>query len=160
MNQTLVSQPSSRTNPRRLELGTYPFSVPLLARFGDMDIGQHLNNVAIARYYEEARVVFNQSLLGDLRLSSRPDAPARVLVAQVNITYLREGRYPGQLTVGVGVARIGTTSYTLGCALFQEDDCLGVSDAVIVHAGKDGPAPLPEPMRERLNARLIAAEAR
>ena len=39
----------------RLVEGNYGFIFDLEPRFSDMDAQRHLNNVAIAQYYEEAR---------------------------------------------------------------------------------------------------------
>ena len=40
----------------RVEPGRYPLKVRILARYADVDPLWHINNVAIAQYYEEARV--------------------------------------------------------------------------------------------------------
>ncbi len=135
----------SRHDPRRTDLAAYPWSIEVATRFGDMDLNAHLNNVAIARLYEEGRIRFNQHLRDTFPLG-RP----RFLVARVEIDYLDEGRYPTPVTIGAAALSIGTTSWRIGLGLFQAGACLGLSDTVLVHRGDAGPAGIPEALRTAL----------
>ena len=137
--------------PERLQLATYPFATELVPRFGDMDVQGHLNNVALAGLYEEARVRFVSSLF---QLHSRPDGQRPVL-AEATIRYLAEGRYPGRLVAAAGVLRLGRTSYVIGQAMFQDNVCIGVADIVIVWTEGGRPCPVPEVLRGALSAALI-----
>jgi acyl-CoA thioester hydrolase len=58
----------------------------------------------------------------------------------------------------VGIARIGTTSFTMAMGLFQNDRCVGLSAAVVVHATQAGPAPLPDRWREVLQYKLLRSD--
>jgi acyl-CoA thioester hydrolase len=121
-------------------------------RFADMDVNGHLNNVAIARFFEEGRVRFNwasREALGGTRL--------HFMVAHVAIDYVAEGHYPAPVTICYGALGAGNSSFRIGMALFQQGRCIAVSDAVLVHLGGDGkPAPLPAALRERLEAHRLA----
>ena len=138
--------------PERLELATYPYRTELDTRFGDMDVQRHLNNVALAGLYEEARVRFISSLY---QIHSRHDGQQPVL-AEARIRYLAEGRYPGRLTGAAGLLRIGRTSYVIAQAMFQRDACIGTADVVIVWTEAGRPAPIPDAFRTALSAALIA----
>ena len=142
-----------RHDPRRLDPAAYPWTVEVATRFGDMDINFHLNNIAVAGLYEEARVRFH------LHLGQRvPELrQMRLVVARVGIDYLAEGRYPAAAQVGVAVSAIGTSSYTLALALFQDARCIGLSDAVLVLRGGRGTAPIPDTLRTVLGE--LAAHA-
>jgi acyl-CoA thioester hydrolase len=144
-----------KPEPHRLDLASYRYTTVIEPRFGDMDALRHLNNVALAGIYEEARLRytsgFNHGPIGDER--------ARPVLAEVRIRYLAEGRYPGPLTVGVGVIKLGTSSYVIGQALFQDGACIGISDVVVVWTEHGKPAPLPEKFRAALEAALIALPA-
>ena len=48
-----------KADPRRREPDAYGWTLDLAPRYGDMDANGHLNNVAFARLFEEARVLFN-----------------------------------------------------------------------------------------------------
>lgn len=139
-----------RDDPRRRQRATYPWGVVLEPRFGDMDANRHLNNVAVARLFEETRVRFNWDTgraLGDV--VSRP----RFVVGHVAIDYLAEGNYPEPVDIGYGIASIGNSSFRVGMAAFQDGTCIALCDSVLVHSGAAGaPAPLPAELRARLEA--------
>ena len=137
--------------PERLLIETYPFATELDTRFGDMDVQRHLNNVALAGLYEEARVRFVSSLV---RIHSRPDRQRPVL-AEATIRYLAEGRYPGRLVGAAGVLRVCRTSYVIGQAMFQGEACIGTADIVIVWTAAGRPAPIPDDLRTALLGALI-----
>jgi acyl-CoA thioester hydrolase len=141
--------------PFRLDSDRYPLKVRILARYADVDPLWHINNVAIAQYYEEARVSTTMMVMGGRRVAS-PDGE-RILIAHQSIDYLREATYPGALEVGIGVLRIGRSSFRYGMAMFQDGACVSVSEAVLVYADAQGPAALPDEYRQRLEGWLIAA---
>jgi len=145
----------TRIPPHRLDAGRYPLKVRILARYADVDPLWHINNVALAQYYEEARVSATMKIMGGQRIPT--PSGERILIAHQSIDYLREGSYPGTLDIGVGVLRIGNSSYTYGMAMFQEGLCVSVSEAVLVFADASGPARLPDEYRPRLDGWLIAA---
>jgi len=141
-----------RTDPRRRHLDTYPWSVVLETRFADMDVNRHLNNVAVAQFYEETRVRFNVGLR-----AAHPELQPHYLVGRVEIDYLAEGRYPAPLTAGYGIAAIGKSSFRVAMALFQGDACIGLCDTVMVYRGETGAAPLPQALRAVLGEWVLKA---
>ena len=148
----------ARPAPERLKLETYPWSRATEPRFGDMDALRHLNNVAIARLYEDGRVRFTDGSGVRQALATRHG----FLVAEVSINYLAEGHYPDPLTLGCGIGRVGTTSFAIAQGLFQRGRCIGVADTTLVHVLRgDGPTPLPDIVRAALFAHQLhtAAEA-
>ena len=137
--------PAQRPDPRRGELGRYPFVVELQTRWGDMDFQRHVNNVALARYYEEARVRFLGTVADDVGEAFHG------VVAAVRMDYLRDVHYPATVQVAAGVAEVGRTSLRLLQAVFQDDACVGLADVTLVRRGPDGPVPLPDRWREALS---------
>jgi acyl-CoA thioester hydrolase len=133
--------------PSRLDLANYPTTLDVPARFSDLDPLNHLNNVAIGNFYEEGRVNFNRKALAFLLDRRR----IRFLLINVSITYLREGKYPGLLTVGTGLLRLGRTSFTLGQALFENGQCIGLAETTTVNARDGVSAPLPDDLRDALS---------
>ncbi len=150
-----VNRTMSRIDPHRLDPSYYPVKVAILARYADVDPLWHINNIAIAQYYEEARVAVGARMLGAVRIPT--PAGERVLIAHQSIDYVQEAGYPGTLEVGVGVLRIGTTSWTYGMGMFQQARCVSVSSAVMVLADDNGPVRLPEIYRGRLKSWLLGA---
>jgi acyl-CoA thioester hydrolase len=141
----------------RVEPGRYPLKVRILARYADVDPLWHINNVAIAQYYEEARVSASMAMMDGQRIPTQDGE--RILIAHQSIDYLREANYPGTLEIGIGVLRVGNSSYTYGMAMFQDGACVSVSDAVLVYADANGPARVPDQYRRRLESWLMSAQA-
>lgn len=114
----------------------YPFRTPLQSRYGDMDSNAHLNNVAIARLFEESRLRFHM----DVRHTALDADPRGVMIAHIAIDYVAEGQYPADVLAAVGVARVGTRSYALAMALFQEERTMALAECVMVHRAGMAPA--------------------
>lgn len=132
----------------RFNPASYPVHAEMQTRFQDMDVNGHLNNVAFAALFESARVMLNRQV--------RPwaDRPAneRTMVAAVEINYLREGNYPDPVTICSGIGRLGTSSWSIVQAMFQNGQCIASCDTVVV-CRTDNRA---EPLREELTAELTA----
>lgn len=141
-----------KPDPSRLTLSAYTHRAEIQTRFSDVDPQWHLNNVRVLEFYQEARTSFNMALWGESTLDA---ATQRLFVARQAIDYLGEAKWPGSLSVGVGIVRIGNSSYTMGMAMFQHDKCVGVCDAVLVYADEKGPARIPEHIRGRMAAQQL-----
>lgn len=141
-----------KPSPERLQLSTYGFSTTIEPRFGDMDALRHLNNVALAGIYEEARLRFTRTF----RHAPEGEDGQRPVLAEITIRYLAEGLYPGTITAGIGTLHIGRTSYVVGQALFQGDRCIGTADTVVVWTAGGRPYPLPDAFRAALEAARLA----
>jgi len=127
-------------------LTAYGWQVSLQTRYGDMDAQAHLNNIAIARLFEEGRVRFNQFLatkVADFWSN-------RILLAHVRIDYLAEGQYPAPVELGQTITAIGASSFRVGAALFQQQQCIALCESVLVVRPPDGAATLPSALRDRL----------
>lgn len=135
----------------RLDPATYPVTMTAQTRFQDMDINGHLNNVAFAALFENARVQLNRNV--------RPwaDRPAneRTMVAAVEINYLREGNYPDDIIVCSGIGRIGTSSWTIEQAMFQNGGCIATCDTVVVCRTDNQAKPLRAEIVEGLTAQMV-----
>jgi len=141
-----------KPEPARLLESAYPEFLRITTRFGDMDFNGHLNNVAFAQFFEDARVSFNRKLIfdNDIHPSART---YRVLVASVEIAYVREGYYGPDVTVGIGVKRLGNSSFELGAAVFQDGHCLAVHDSTVVYKGF--PGGMPDKARAALASHML-----
>ena len=136
----------------RLNPASYPVAIELQTRFQDMDINGHLNNVAFAALFESGRVLLNR----DVRpLDERP-ANERTMVAAVEINYLAEGHFPDPVQIATGIGRLGTSSWTIVQAMFQNGRCIATCDTVVV-CRTDGQA---KPLRAEMVAELEAKLAR
>ena len=144
----------AKPSPERLLTSTYPWSFDVPPRFGDLDPLRHLNNAALARFYEDGRVRFVDAI--GARAALEPGHG--FVVVEVAIQYLAEGRYPDVVTVSSGLLRLGRSSISLGHALFQIGACIGTSETTLVHVHRKegGPRPLPDALRIALQAYGLA----
>ncbi len=131
----------------------YPVAISLQTRFQDMDVNGHLNNVAFAALFESARVQINRRTRP---LGERP-ANERSMVAAVEINYLEEGEYPGDVEVLSGIGRVGTSSWTILQAMFQNGRCIATCDTVVVCRTDNQAKPLRADLVSELTAMLVRA---
>lgn len=135
----------SRPAPWRLVPAAYPAHETVPTRFQDLDPMGHLNNVAFAALFETARVKFNQA-------AGRPraaDGGFRAVVARNEINYLAEGGFPDPVEIAMGIGRIGTRSFEMLAAMFQNGVAIATCDTTIVMTAPVG-AGLPEGFRHTL----------
>jgi acyl-CoA thioester hydrolase len=145
---------TQRPDPIRLKPEAYKFHLELPTRFGDLDIRGHINNVSIAQYCEDARIAFQMETIGKEMYSTI--TPERAVVAQMTLHFVSEGFFPDPVDAGVGVARIGNTSYALVVGLFQNSKCIAVQESALVLVGPNGPLPLSADIRRRMERYSIA----
>ena len=142
-----------RPAPWRLAPAAYPHMQTVQTRFQDMDVLGHINNVAFAALFETGRVKFNEAI-GLMSLIRH----RRSVVARVEINYLAEGQYPGDVEIGAGIGDVGGRSWDILAAMFQHGRCIATCDVTIVMAkGPDGEG-LPEEFRTRLAGWLVRTE--
>jgi len=131
-------------DPTRLQLERYPLRYPLPTRWSHVQNGE-LGRVAMAQLYEDARVAMMHEVLDAPRLAADR---WRSFVRRIVIEYLRPGRFPEPLIIGVGIGGLGTSSFGFTLGAFQSGACISVCDAVGVTVGADRrPAPLPDDVR-------------
>lgn len=141
----------SRPSLALLTLANYPFQCSLQTRFGDQDVNRHINNVAMAGLFEEGRLRFNTGLDIEKRLTG-----GQTVVAALNISFLADTRYPEDVVMGLGVLKVGRSSWTIVEGAFQDGRCVGVCEAVLVRRSPEGPLVLPEDWRALLETQRVA----
>lgn len=138
-----------RPDPARLDPAHYPHRTTIQTRFQDLDVLGHINNVAMAALFENARVRFNRAL--DLAGWSGH----RWLVAQVEINYLAEAYFPDDVEVATGIGDVGNRSWQILSAAFQNGACVATCDVVIVMSASGGLTTLPDDFRTGLEASRV-----
>ena len=144
MNDTSAAARPERAVPRPEQ---FPGQTRDMIRFGDLDPQGHVNNTVFATYFETGRVM----LLREPRNMLNPPGATSVL-AQLDIRFLREMHWPGEVTVGTATIRIGRSSYTFLQAIFQDGQCAATANAtmVMIDATTRKARPLPEDVVARL----------
>lgn len=133
----------------RLDPSAYPFGGTTETRFQDLDPLGHINNVAMAALFENGRVRFNRSLgLFDRRVPG-----VRWLVANVEINYLAEAHFPDEVMIMSGIGKIGSRSWSILAAAFQNGQCVATCDTTVVMTDATGAIALPDDFRTALNTK-------
>jgi acyl-CoA thioester hydrolase len=130
---------SDNKSPSR---GEFPVWTAIRVRFGDVDRNDHVNNVALAQYCEDARIDFRDQVLPG---SGLDPAYTWVIVAFA-ISYYASLDYPGTAEVGTRVEAIGRSSFTLAHGIFRGDVCIAGATSKLVCLDRDTrkPRPLPD----------------
>lgn len=140
--------------PHRLLLESYPMHLVIETQFGDMDVHGHINNLVIGRFFESARARFQIAVYAGKKLFQR-DADYAMLLVENNIRFLAECNFPDPVVVGTGLGHIGNSSYEFQHALFQNDKCVALCEAVMVCAQHGKPVPVPDDVRSRMQLQLV-----
>jgi len=141
-----LQQPSlERTAAPRLE--SFKIRTPEIVRFGDMDRQGHVNNAVYSTYLETGRVgvIFDPD-------QGLQVAGATTVLARIQIDFLKELRWPGQIEVGTAVGDIGRSSYVFTQGIFCDGVCVasGRSTMVLIDLETRRAKPLPPILLERL----------
>lgn len=147
---------SDRPSPARLELSNYPVIFDVPTRFGDLDMQGHINNVSFAGLFEDARMRFNMQIRSAASMEDLQPEGRFVLVSS-NFQFIHEGSYPEPAVIGIGVSKIGNSSYQLACGMFQQQRCVALNDVCIVNSHMSKGLALPDVARTRLQKLAFAA---
>ncbi|MDB5374273.1 MAG: thioesterase [Belnapia sp.] len=118
----------------------FPFWTEEKLRIADTDMNGHINNGAIGAYCEAGRAEVLHEIAGP-----PPDRSVAMVVARVEIDYLRELHYPGRVRIGTAVSRIGTSSFGLEQALYSGEACFAAARSVMVVMDHQTRRPIPIP---------------
>jgi len=134
---------------------SYRFWTREKVRFGDVDRNDHVNNVVLAEYCENARVEFREAALE----GSSSDPGFTWFVVQFSITYRTPLDYPGEAEIGTRPVEIGRTSFTVGHGIFSGERCIAAatSKIVCIDRATKRPRELPAHYRTALEVALRAA---
>ena len=140
-------------NPKRHpQPDDYPLRARDKLRYADTDRQGHVNNACFATFLETGRV----------ELLYAPDVSivepgGAFVIARLSLDFLAEIRWPGEVTIGTGVQRVGTSSLTLRQAIFQHEACVATAETVIVQMDEATrrARPLGPAARQRLEALLM-----
>jgi acyl-CoA thioester hydrolase len=123
----LNDQPAGKAVRVLPRIEQFPGRANDIIRFGDLDPQGHVNNTVFATYFETGRVM----LLREPGNLLNPPGVTSVL-ARLDINFLREMHWPGEVEIGTGIEHIGRSSYTFLQAIFHEGHCAATAHATMV----------------------------
>ena len=130
----------------------YPHWCTDTVRFSDQDAAGHINNVALCAYLETARLTF----IRDMGMMVNAEDGVRGISAGMTVSFLVESHWPGQVELGTGVMRIGTSSITVGSAAFKDGACIVAAEMTVVRLKGKTPHPIDTELRTRLEKYLLS----
>jgi len=137
------------------DAATFDWWTDVSIRFSDQDPNLHVNNTAFAVYAEAGRVDYLNAMRRHLGIEPRS------ALASVQISYVNQLHYPGNVRVGTRLLRLGNKSYALGQGLFAGDTIVATSEAVLVFFdyAKNASRQVPTELRQAFEsgARLVPA---
>ena len=132
-----------------LQPGYYPFSTAVQLRFGDIDVNSHVNNVSVARLFEEGRLKF-ALCYRNTEYENMSASDEKLVVASSLINYIGEVFYPEPVRIYLGVAEVGANSFTQSCLMLQKGSPVAHSRVSLVRVGGGQSKPLSEILRKSL----------
>jgi acyl-CoA thioester hydrolase len=138
---------------RRLQDRTiYPHWCTDTVRFSDQDAAGHINNVALCAYLETARLTF----IRDVGMMASAEEGVRGISAGMIVSFLAESHWPGQVELGTGVLRIGTSSITVSSAAFKDGVCIVAAEMTVARLKGKNPHPIDTALRTKLEKYLLS----
>ncbi len=129
--------------------GAYPVLRDAVPRYSDLGHDGMISTIGLARWFEDVRVAVELPAFRRL-VEDGEFGPFRVLLAAQHIDRLAPMRWDGKYRIGVGIRRVGGSSFTYGYGVFDDDRCVARGDTVTVFATGAGPAQLPDALRSDL----------
>lgn len=143
-----------RPHPARLRVDSYPLTEVMHARYADMDVNGHLNNLALEALHENIRATMNSRVVPEIYQASKTSL--RCVTAQNVVHFLAESHWPAEILGAIGIPEIGRSSYVASSALFLAGTCISLCDTLIVAVDDDGPFELPAAARQILRQLELA----
>lgn len=127
-----------------MKLTDFPLRSFDKVRYSDCDPQGHVNNVVFTTFMETGRCELLAMGFG----ASWQEAGSLIVIARLELDFVAEIFWPGQVEIGTIVTKLGNSSFQLEQAAFQEDRVVARAKSILVHLGADKrPAPLPDATR-------------
>jgi acyl-CoA thioester hydrolase len=141
----------AKPDPALLDPARYPHAQAMATRYADLDPNRHINNIAMAALFEDARA----RLVGEVQ--GQWIGTLAVMIASITIDYLGQAHYPHPLTFHSAVTAAGRSSVTLLQLACQHDRPVALASTVVVLTDGERPIPLPDEWRPALAALELRA---
>lgn len=134
-----------------------PVSIEIPVAWGDMDAFGHVNNTIYLRWFESVRIAFFHATALPHQRVQLTQAP---ILANTSCTFELPLTFPDTVRVTASLTRVGTKSFTMRYEVHSHAHQRRAAHGDGVVVWYDYPsarsAPLPDDLRERLAAFVIA----
>ncbi|MBO9419035.1 acyl-CoA thioesterase [Labrenzia sp. R4_2] len=115
-------------------------------RYADTDRQGHVNNAVFATFLETGRteVIYGEALA---------DTGASFVIARLELDFMAEVNWPGEVQIGTVVQDVGRSSFKLHQKIFQDSKAVAQAVTVIVQMNNESRRshPLTDRAKDRLN---------
>lgn len=139
-----------KTPAWRQDPAAYPLGLDIQPRYADEDGLNHINNISVAAYYDEARARMMRQVFEGVERGV-----VRIVTAESRVSYAGELFYPRTVDIRSGILRIGKSSFLIGQAAFQDGRYAGFCETTLVQASKAGAEPLHPVLRAAVEGLMI-----
>ena len=122
----------------------YPRRSGLLMRYADMDPDHRLGELSMARFIEQSRA-------NSLNMVRMPGLG--MLVARIDLRYLRWDKGLADIALPSGIARIGNSSFAVRGGILADGETVAIAESVVVLLDREThrPTPVTAAMREAMS---------
>lgn len=129
----------------------FPFYQTYPIHWGDIDALGHVNHAKYLTWFETIRCSFFTEV--GLINSGKPKTGP--ILVNINVNYRAPLHFPDTVKVGLGVSRIGNTSFVLQYALFRESEpqnvvCEATTVIVLFDYEANKTIAMPESLRQQM----------
>ena len=120
--------------------------------FSDTDALGHINNTRLPVWFENAREPVFRIFTPEIDLENWP-----LILAHLAIDFTGQIYFGKQVKITTEIEKVGNSSLTLRQCAWQDDACVAVSSAVMVHFDyhSNGSRRIPDAIRHQLERHLI-----
>ncbi len=128
-------------------MSEHTLEVKLSPRFKDTDALGHINNASITTWFEEGRQPIFRYFIPDL-----DPKKWNLIIARIEVDYLAQADYQGEITIKTNVAKIGNSSFQLHQEAFQNNTLISKAKTFLVHFNytTQKSEPIPENIKNKL----------
>ncbi|MFB9775631.1 acyl-CoA thioesterase [Brevibacterium otitidis] len=105
----------------------FPLTTTDKLRYSDTDRQGHINNAVFATLFETGRVEIISQIERHAEVSDR-----EFVLARITIDYLQEVHWPGTVTIGSRISRVGTSSLTVEQVIVVDETVCARAESVMV----------------------------
>ena len=123
-----------------------------IIRYGDLDPVGHVNNNAYGLFIENARTVLFMDVENEIKSELDSSSKFDWVLRKLDIEFLREIHYPGEVDVGIAITRIGTSSMVVNHGVFTSGYCAATAVGISVYFDLEtrSSTPIPEKIQQAM----------
>ena len=141
----------AKPDPRLFDSARYPFRCEVAPRFTDLDLNQHINNVAMVDILQQARVEFHHATRYDMAL-----AGMTAMTVRFAVDYVGQADARSPIVNHVAAISVGRSSHTLAQLALQDGQPVAYAEAVLVCVKDNRPAQMPASFHEEIDKWRLA----